>query len=115
MNKMAFKVEQPKRKEETHYEVLKAMNKVDKQKYQGYLIGDLRKTFSKYQNKEGWKRPVDAYVMTKKEADKLSTAITFFQADVPEVEEVSMPVRHKEGLVYMEGKAYHVKSKGYQA
>lgn len=96
-------------------EVKDTINKVDKQDYDGYKIGDLRKTFTKYQNKENWKKPVDAYVMTKEEADKLSTAITYFQADVAKVEEVSMPVRHKEGLVYMEGKAFHVKSRGYQA
>lgn len=95
-------------------EAKKILKKVDKEKYRGYKIGDLRKTFTEHQDKVNWKRPVYAIVDTPQEAEKLKTAIIFFQADVPTITKITVPVKHKEGLVYMEGTAYEVQSKGYQ-
>jgi len=92
----------------------KLLEKLDSEQYGDYKIGDLRKIFKKNQNKDDWKRPVDTIVNTKEQAEKLSKAIIFFQGDKPKIEKITIPVRHKEGLVYMEGTAYKVVSKGYQ-
>jgi hypothetical protein len=111
--------EKPK-KVNTNYEELdkeqrKMVEHIDKEKYGNYLIGDLRQTMSKYQDKTNWKKPFTAIVKTPEEADKLVSAVRFFQADEPTIQKITVPVRHKDGLVYMLGTAYEVKSKGYQA
>jgi hypothetical protein len=75
----------------------------------------LRQIFSRYQSLEDWKNPVDAIVYTKKDALLLKKAIEFYQGDVAKIKKVIVPTRHKEGLVWMQGSAFHVTSKGYQA
>jgi hypothetical protein len=94
-------------------ETKRMIAKIDKEDYAGYKIGELRKVFSKYQDKTRWKNPISAYIFDREEANKLKMAIRYFQGDVATEEIVSVPVRHKEGLVTMEGKAYHIKSRGY--
>lgn len=93
----------------------KIQAKIDAEEYAGYRIGDLRKTFSKYEDKTHWKNPIDAIVPTRMEAEKLAKAITYFQGDVATIVPVSVPWQHPEGLVTMQRTVYQVKSKGYQA
>jgi len=80
-----------------------------------YPISKLKKVFNKHKNKKHWKNPVNAIVKTKKEALILKESIRFYQADIANIREITVPIKHKEGLVYMQGKAYNVTSKGYQA
>ena len=79
-------------------------------------LGKKEKIFRKYGDKGNWKKPFSATVNTKKEAEELGDAIVFFHATKPKIEKIETFVRHKEGLVRMQGKPkYNVSSSGYNA
>jgi hypothetical protein len=75
----------------------------------------IRPIFDKYKDKDNWKKPFDVVVPTKEEAYKLKEGARYYQGSEAKVEKINVPIRHKEGLVYMQGTAYRVKSKGYGA
>lgn len=111
-----------KERRKTNYEELdreqrKIIENIDKEKYGNYLIGDLRQTMYKYQDKTNWKKPFTAIVNTPEEADKLATAIRFFMADEPRVElnNINSPAEIKKGNFYKKTPSYSVTTRGYQA
>lgn len=84
-------------------------------KYPKGTIGELKIVFDRHKDKSGWKKPIDTITLSKKETDLLVKAIEWFHAEKANVSSITIPVCHKEGLVCMEGKAYRIKSRGYQA
>lgn len=87
-----------------------------RKKYQPDESKRLKPIFHRYCNKIDWKRPFNATVETKEKANKLSEAIRWFHASEPKIVKVSTTIRHKQGLISMQGKSmYRVTSKGYQA
>jgi hypothetical protein len=53
-----------------------------------YTRAELHDVFWKYQDRQNWKKPFVAYVISEYEARALPEAISFFCADTPEVEGV---------------------------
>lgn len=82
----------------------------------GKMYQKLKAVFLKYCDQKDWKNPFTAYVPTYKEAILLRRAIIVMHAYKPKnVKKVEVPVKHREGFVWMRGTAYLVESKGYQA
>jgi len=81
--------------------------------FAGYKENKLRKLFNLYSDKKNWKNAFEAIVPTKKEADKLEKSILFFHGCEPTTKKINVPIRHKQGLVYLSSEVYLVKSRGY--
>lgn len=74
----------------------------------------IRQTFKKYQDRSSWKKPIEAIIMNKNEAYRLAEGIRWYHGVKATITKVEVPVRHKEGLVWLRGTGYLVKSIGYQ-
>ena len=90
-------------------ETLKILNRSDEATKKYHAI------FEKYWGGQDYKKPIDILVPSEAEAKELANAIQFFQADIPTITKETIPVRHREGLVYMQMPMWRVQSKGYQA
>ena len=77
-------------------------------------LPEMTRLSKKYFNRE-WKKPFTVIVDNEKDAIMLGKAIVWYHATEPKIRKVTVPVRHKEGLVWMEGTAWEVSSDGYQA
>lgn len=83
---------------------------MDGQMVNGYLVGDLRRSFERHQVPGDWKAPIDTTVEGSLALNELVTAIMYFTATEAKVERVDgggarQPVYHVTSIGYRLGPA----------